>query len=158
MPQEISTILTFIDQHTPGETQKRRMQEVLKKINELNRQIEILLDLKKAEERKLEEIMHQIKIQQIYVDYAKKLLNVYKFDPISLQTILTVAQNYGEPTIVLQALNTYGNLKKLEEKYANSKAVIIEECILDAEFITKLARQRDAGVPQKGVVDWVLIC
>jgi hypothetical protein len=50
------------------------------------------------------------------VDYAEKFLNEYELDPLALQTILRVAQHFGEPTIILQALNTYGKLQELEQE------------------------------------------
>jgi hypothetical protein len=118
--------------------------EVQKKTNEFNKQIESLVDEAKAEERKLDEIMHQIKLKQFFVDYAEKLLNVYKFDPIALQTIITVAQNYGEPTIVLQALNTYGNLRKLEETVQTN----IETLKAYDDDIIKLQAQKENNESQ----------
>ena len=89
--------------------------EVQKEISSLNKNIEKIVDEARGEQRKLEEIIHQAKIKQFYVDYAEKLLNIFKLDPISLQTIINVAENFGEPTIILQALNTYGNLTRLKE-------------------------------------------
>ena len=118
--------------------------DVQKKISEFNKDIENLVAEAKAEERRLEEIMHQIKIKQIFVDYAEKFLNVYKLDPITLQTILTVAQQYGEPMIVLQSLSTYGSLRKLEENVQTK----IEAIKTYNDDIIKLQAQKENNESQ----------
>jgi hypothetical protein len=118
--------------------------EAKKEISKFNKHIESMKDEAKAEERNLEEIMHRIKINQFYFDYAEKLLNVYKLDPIALQTILTLAQKYGEPTIVLQALNTYGNLRKLKGKMQ----VMIAAIKAYDEDISKLQAQKEINESQ----------
>ena len=98
--------------------------EVQKEISSLNKNIEKIVDEARGEQRKLEEIIHQAKIKQFYVDYAEKLLDIFKLDPISLQTIINVAENFGEPTIILQALNTYGNLTRLEENVQSKREAL----------------------------------
>jgi hypothetical protein len=89
--------------------------DVEKEIIKVNKQIYDTIERSKAEERKLEEIKHSAKIIQTYVDYAEELLNKYRLDPIALQTIITTAQKYGKPAIILQALNTYESLRELEQ-------------------------------------------
>jgi hypothetical protein len=66
--------------------------------NKFKKQMDALDEEYRAEERRLEEVMHQIKLKQSLVDYANQLLYQYKLDPIALQTIITLAQKLGEPT------------------------------------------------------------
>jgi len=74
-----------------------------------------------------------------------------------MKNILTL---YAIPIFMIGCKSTTSaadrTLKELEEKYNKTKAVIVKECILDARFVARLARQRDAGVPQQGVVEWVI--
>jgi hypothetical protein len=113
--------------------------EIQEKISSINKDIKNTVDKAMMEERKLEEIKHEAKIIQFYFDYAKKLLDTYKLDPVALQTILTTAQQYGQPTLILQALNTYGTLRNLEEN-VQSKLEILKTY---DEEISKLQAQKE---------------
>ncbi len=99
--------------------------EIQKEIQKGKKIIENLKDEARVEERRKDELMHQIKINQFYVGYAEKLLNEYNLGPFTLQMILTTAKKFGEPFVILQALNTYGNLDKLQ-KNVQSKIVKIK--------------------------------
>jgi len=44
----------------------------------------------------------------------------------------------------------------IDKKYEESKARIIKECSLDGEVVRKMTRQRDAGVPFRGMTEWVI--
>jgi hypothetical protein len=113
--------------------------EVRNEIQSLNKDIEKIIDEAEREERNLEEIMHQAKVKQFYVDYAEQLLDKYKLDPFALQTILTTARLYGEPTLVLQSLNTFGNLRTLEESVQSKRESLKS---YDDEIIKKRVQKK----------------
>lgn len=114
--------------------------EVQKEINACNKKIENLIDKRRGEERKLEEIMHQAKIKQIYVGYAERLLDTFKLDPFALQTILIMAENFGEPTNILQALITYGTQSRLEENVQKKREALKT---YDAEIVKLQAQKQN---------------
>lgn len=43
-----------------------------------------------------------------------------------------------------------------EEKYIIGKEIIVANCTLDANYVKKIAEQRDAGVPKNGVINWII--
>lgn len=48
------------------------------------------------------------------------------------------------------------NISFIEKKYNNMKLVILGKCAGDANYIKKIAMQRDAGVPQKAMINWIM--
>lgn len=71
----------------------------------------------------------------------------------NILTLITMTLLLG-CTSVTNASNN--DLVLLEKRYNNTKTVIYAECSLDAGYVAKIARQRDAGVSREGVTEWVL--
>ena len=44
----------------------------------------------------------------------------------------------------------------LDKKYNQTLLIIIESCSNDAQWVEKIAKQRDAGVPRQAVFNWVI--
>jgi Arc/MetJ-type ribon-helix-helix transcriptional regulator len=96
------------------------------------------LELKKIESE-INETQAQALAIITYMNVAKSLVSQHSFDLFSLNTLMEVAQKYGNPSQILEAINSYKNLgsfktecealrievKRLEEDRATKEAEIL---------------------------------
>lgn len=81
--------------------------------NQLQENFENLKKTDDALKSLIERQETQYMTYQTYIDMAKKLINDYNFDIISLSTIMDIIQKMGNPFQVLNAINVYKNLEEL---------------------------------------------
>lgn len=53
-----------------------------------------------------------------YMDVAQALVSEHSFDLHSLKTLMEIAEKHGDPSQILEALNTYSNIEELKKEIA----------------------------------------